>query len=520
MTSEAMTSEAMTDGAADRGSRGRVVMLVDNSVVGDSRVQKVARSAADAGWDSILLGCAVADEPRSWKLGAAEVRVLPLFGVRPRVASAAPARGPRAGAASAGGARAGAAARPRQLLPTGVRRRLPAGVRDGLRQQRRRVRQLRRRVRQFRDWMSDHDRMPRRTARLLIRRPVQYAQLWFWSATKGDRAWRWLEPGLWNYEHTFADAIDELAPDVIHAHDFRMVGVAVRAAQRARAAGRRVAVVWDAHEWVAGVRPGRDDVRWLPAHRAYVREYAPLADAVVTVSETLADMLQREHGLGERPTVVLNAPVVPDGPIDEPGPDVRQLSGLDRDTPLMVYAGIVMPHRGLDTVVDALPQLPGVHLALVAHERSRPVVRRLVRAAAALGAADRVHVLPFVSHEQVVSYLSGADVGLIPLHHWSNYEIALTTKFFEYSHARLPIVVSDVKTMAETVRATGQGEVFRAQDVDDFARAARAVLADPGRYRDAYERPGCLLPTWTWQAQAQVLDSLYDKLAAAARAEA
>lgn len=482
-----MTREATAGGRpAERGTRGRVVMLVDNGVEGDSRVQKVARSAADAGWDTILLGCAPLDAPRSWRLGGAQVRVLPLAGAR-----------------TSGGA--------------------PAGLR---------------RLAGLRRWLLVRGGLPLRMARLL-RRPVEHAQVWFWSAVKGDRAWRWLEPGLWNYERTFAAAIDELAPDLIHGHDFRMVGVAVRAAQRARAAGRRVAVVWDAHEYLPGVKPGRDNARWLPGHRAYVREYAPLADAVVTVSETLADLLWREHHLAERPTVVLNAPALPAetrtaearaaGSCAAQSPpagsaagdavlDLRRMCGLDRSTPLMVYAGMVMVQRGLDTVVDALPLLPGVHLALVVNDPSGAQVRRLVDAAARLGVADRVHVRPFVPHEQVVRLLGSADVGLVPVHRWPNYEIALSTKFFEYSHARLPIVVSDVKTMADTVRATGQGEVFRAQDVTDFARAVRAVLADPGRYRAAYDRPECLLPTWTWQAQAEVLDAVYRRLVPATTA--
>ena len=83
---------------------------------------------------------------------------------------------------------------------------------------------------------------------------------------------------------------------------------------------------------------------------------------------------------------------------------------------------------------------------------------------------------------------------MIPIHHWPNHEIALITKFFEYSHARLPLVVSDVRTMAATVRSTGQGEVFRAEDVDDFVRALSAVLADPeqlpGRVRQAWSAAG------------------------------
>src|SRR5262245_55586067 len=59
------------------GRRGRVVMLVDNGVTGDSRVQKEARSAAGAGWEVILLGLSPDDQPQTWQLGQAEVRLLP-----------------------------------------------------------------------------------------------------------------------------------------------------------------------------------------------------------------------------------------------------------------------------------------------------------------------------------------------------------------------------------------------------------------------------------------------------------
>ncbi|TYC20237.1 glycosyltransferase family 4 protein [Micromonospora sp. MP36] len=428
-------------------------MLVDNAVEGDSRVQKAARSAADAGWDVTLLGCAPTGGERDWRLGRAQVRVLPMGG------------------------------------PTGA----PAGTR-GLRHR-----------------LVRRGGLPLRAARL-ARRPVEHAQVLLWRAVHGDRAWRRLEPGLWGYERLFGPVIDELRPDLVHAHDFRMLGVAARAVLRARAAGRPAKLVWDAHEWLPGARPRRDNARWLPAHLAYVREYVGYADAVVTVSDTLAELLQRDHDLAERPTVLLNAPATADAGDPEPAPDLRRLCGVDRDTPLLVYSGAMAPQRGLDTVVDALPRLPGVHLALVVGDPTAAYVRQLAARAARLGVADRVHPVPYVPHRQVVAFLSGADAGLIPLHHWPNHEIALITKFFEYSHARLPIVVSDVRTMAETVRATGQGEVFRARDSADLVRAVRTVLADPDRYRAAYAGPDSPLPGWTWEAQAQRLDALYRRL--------
>ncbi|MFJ1542710.1 glycosyltransferase family 4 protein [Micromonospora chalcea] len=487
----------------------RVVMLVDNAVEGDSRVQKAARSAADAGWHVTLIGCAHVDTERRWRLGDAEVRVLPLAAV----------------AASGGGAGSRDGSGLRGV--SGLRARLVA--RGGL---------------------------PLRAARL-ARRPVEHAEVRYWRARLRDGAWRRLEPGLWDYERVAGPVVDDLRPDLIHAHDFRMLGVAARAVDRARAAGRDVKLVWDAHEWLPGARPRRDNARWLPAHLGYVREYVGHADAVVTVSDTLADLLVRDHALPERPTVVLNAPVTatteptapsePPAPSEraaseptvseptalgaaardsvvpgavaldqgggsEPAPDLRKRCGLPPGTPLLVYSGAMAVQRGVDTVVEALPLLSGVHLALVVADPAAAYVRQVVARAARHGVGDRVHVLPYVPHRQLVAFLATADVGLIPLHHWPNHEIALITKFFEYAHARLPIVVSDVRTMAETVRATGQGEVFRARDAADLARAVRAVLADPARYRAAYEGPDSPLPGWTWEAQAERLDALYRRL--------
>jgi len=125
--------------------------------------------------------------------------------------------------------------------------------------------------------------------------------------------------------------------------------------------------------------------------------------------------------------------------------------------------------------------------------------------------ADRFHVLPYVPNSELVSYLSTADIGLIPIHHKLNHEISLITKFGEYMQALLPIVVSDVKTMAAEVRRLGNGEVFIAEDTSDFVRAVRAVLADKQRYQSAYTAD--VLSERSWERQAEHLLSIYNRLA-------
>jgi glycogen(starch) synthase len=483
--------------------RGRIVMLVDNGVHGDSRVQKTAAAAAAAGWDVVLLGRGPAE---TWQIGGAEVRLIPTpaplakgshttrrrwlrgpLGYPPTGIAAIRAQKVKAWQADLRARRAQAvlAKRSGRLLAAESALAKVTG-----------------RWVSFRYWQLN--RKPR-----TFHGPWDRAVTRFWQATLGDRAWRRLAPHLWDFELAFGPVIDELKPDLIHANDFRMLGVGARAKVRAAAAGRQVKLVWDAHEFVPGIRPLPHNARWNPAIQAHEREYAPFADAVVTVSDGLAELLRAEHGLAGLPTVVLNAPVAAASVAG--GPDLRALCGVGVGVPLVVYSGAAAVQRGLDVMVEALPRLDGVHVAFVVNAPSDGYVRGLVARAEVLGVGGRLHVLPYVPHDQVVGLLSGADVGVIPIHRWPNHEIALITKFFEYAHARLPMVVSDVRTMAQAVRAAGNGEVFGAEDLDDFVRAVGLVLADPGRYRAVYDDPE-LLASWTWERQATVLDDLYRTL--------
>jgi glycosyltransferase involved in cell wall biosynthesis len=483
----------------------RLVMLVDNAVRGDSRVQKSASSAAQAGWHVVVLGRSPDHTEHRWNLGEAEVRLLPVpetlakrrHEFRRRLL-VAPFAYPPTGIAEN---RAQAVRAWQADLDTRLGESTVAGARRWWLNRQRNLASLLAAWVRFRSWQLRGGNGVRRR----LRTPSDRLYTWFWRLVLDNRAWRRLEPGLWDYEIAYGPVIDELGPDLIHAHDFRMLGVGARAKIRSHGRAR---LVWDAHEYLPGVSPWRDNARWLPAHVGYEREYAPYADATITVSAELAELLQRDHGLARRPAVVLNAPTLTEA---QPAPSLRALCGLDATTNVIVYSGVMAAKRGLSTMVDALPHLPKVHVAFIAPDPQARYVSELVERAKRLGAADRVHIVGYVPHNQVISLLSEADIGVIPVLHFPNHEIALITKFFEYSQARLPIVVSDVRAMAAMVSQTGQGEVFTAGDIDSYVAAVRAVLADPQRYHGSYKLSG-LLDEWTWEAQAQVQIAVYQSV--------
>lgn len=323
--------------------------------------------------------------------------------------------------------------------------------------------------------------------------------------------WRTVHPQVNDYELSYGPVIDALAADVIHAHDVEMLPVAARAVARARAEGRTVRWVYDAHEWVSGLsqyagRSRRSVAAWATLEAEYIRG----ADAVITVSEELADALQRRYRLARRPVVALNIPPV--GGSRAATADVRSAAEVPDGVPLLVYSGGVQAARGVQTAVAALPLLPEAHLAIVAvpsvHSHA---MRAILTQAASLGVADRVHALDPVPPHEVVDFLRTADVGLIPLRHYGSHEFALANKLFEYLHAGVPMVVSDCRAQAEFVREHGLGEVHRADDAEGLAAAVTRVL----ERRDSLKAHFATTPVrdvFTWPRQALAIQRLYHSL--------
>jgi glycosyltransferase involved in cell wall biosynthesis len=318
--------------------------------------------------------------------------------------------------------------------------------------------------------------------------------------------WRSAIPTTMDREMILGSVLDRLQPDIIHVHDVFMLGIGARAAHRAALEGREVKLVYDAHEYIPGIAviPARLVAGYCDLEREFIAD----ADRVITVSEPLARWLRRDHHLDRVPDVVLNAPVeVPD---DARVRDLRDVVGLPPDVPLLAYCGGVNRARGVGTALEALPFLPGVHLAAVAREN--PVTLELQERAAELGVADRFHVAPFVDPELVPSYLRTVTIGISPLLHAPNHDIAVTNKFCEYIAAGIPIVTSDTPAQADLVTKLDLGGVHRAGDVADFARVVRQVLADRDRIARRIATDDELRHRFSWAAQAEVIRDVYHDL--------
>jgi glycosyltransferase involved in cell wall biosynthesis len=301
--------------------------------------------------------------------------------------------------------------------------------------------------------------------------------------------------------------LDQLKPDIIHVHDVYLMGVAAFAQSRARAAGRQIHLVYDAREFVPGLAV--TSPRRVAAHVNLEHEFIDRFERLVTVSGSLASLLVRHHRLRRRPDLVLNAPMT--GPRSAETPNIRQAAGVADGVPLLVYGGGINPARGVQTAIAALAELEGVHLAVVIR-RIEWMPPELLELAGRLGVEDRLHLVPFVDHDQVVHYIESADAGLSPLLHAVNHDVALTNKFCEYLMAGLPVITSDTPEQARLVSELDLGAVHRADDPADLARAAGEVLSRLPELKARIANDATLRERFGWEGQVPVLERLYKEI--------
>ena len=190
--------------------------------------------------------------------------------------------------------------------------------------------------------------------------------------------------------------------------------------------------------------------------------------SVVAVSEAVArSAAAYPEAYRGRMRVVHNAVAAPAA--DAPPHGLRARYGLPEGAPLLVNVGRLARQKNQAAIVEALPGLPGVHLAIVGEGELRGPLQELCRAR---GVDDRVHFLGELPWEEGIAVARGSDAFVFP----SLFE-GMSLALMEAMALGLPVVAGDVPAIREALQ--GAGLLVAPTDADGLAAAAGRVLRDP-----------------------------------------
>ena len=259
--------------------------------------------------------------------------------------------------------------------------------------------------------------------------------------------------------------------------------------------------------------------RMHPAPRAVLqaleRHWAQRADAVVTVNEAYATILERTLRI-DRPATVMNCPVRWVPPTPRPN-RIREALSIPSDTRVALYQGNLMSDRGIEQSMDAILLVPDAVLALLGYGALRDRLEALADVQPYRG---KVYLLPPVPPSELLEWTASADVLVMAIQPTSlNHRYTTPQKLFEAIAAEVPVVAADLPGMAEVVRSTETGVLCDPTSHAAIAAGIRTVLeaspAERAAFRERARRAADR--TYNWESQVATLFGVYTGLLAQER---
>jgi glycosyltransferase involved in cell wall biosynthesis len=285
--------------------------------------------------------------------------------------------------------------------------------------------------------------------------------------------------------------LEELRPDVVHAHEPRQGTPAMAARHR----DLGYAYVIDQHGYASSygedvslrtkvVRAEYDMLRRPMSNYAFRR-----ADAIVAVTDMSKRFLVEHHGVDPDRIQVLPLGVETDIFHRVPGARerIREEEGLRHDDVLIVTAGRLDPAKGLERFIEALGRAKAPEGAkfrlILSGSGNEEYLEKLKASAKEHLRPDQISFRTFMARDRLPEFFSAADVGV-----WGKAAITI----LEAMACGLPVVVPDDEASAHLV-SHGNGASFpagapHAEAVEALVPVLERMMVDAGERKAMGEK--------------------------------
>ena len=243
-----------------------------------------------------------------------------------------------------------------------------------------------------------------------------------------------------------------------------------------------------------------------PSQRMVLEELARLSGRLIVMSESGAELLKRVHDI-PADQIDLIPHGIPHVPV---GGGSKERLGLNGKTVILTF-GLLSPDKGIEYVVDALPEILAAHPETVyvvlgaTHphvvEREGEAYRLMLEARAKHLGVDGSMIFHnrFVSQAELTEFLSAADIYVTP---YLNAE-QITSGTLAYAVGAGKAVISTPYIYARELLADGRGALVPWRDSGAIAREVVELGRDPVRYRTMCARAAEHGREMTWPAVAR-----------------
>jgi glycosyltransferase involved in cell wall biosynthesis len=262
-------------------------------------------------------------------------------------------------------------------------------------------------------------------------------------------------------------------------------------------------LVYDSHEYFTGVPELVNRPRIQKVWRSIEAFIFPKLKHVITVNESIADLYEKDYG--NRPVVIRN---IPEKAISSIEKESRENLELPDDKFIIILQGNgINVQRGVEEAVQMMEFLEGCLLLIAGSGDVIPWLKEMV---IEQKLSEKVRFLPRMPYSQLMQITAVCDLGLsLDKDTNINYRFSLPNKLFDYIHAGIPVLASDLPEVKKIVESYSVGKIAPSHDPKELSRLVDSMRNDKTameNYKLHCKRAAVEL---TWDQEAEVLKRFY-----------
>lgn len=287
--------------------------------------------------------------------------------------------------------------------------------------------------------------------------------------------------------------------DIYHSNDLNVLPQGYICAKLLR----RRKLVYDSHE-VQSSRTGYGKGQAL-VEKMLINK----SDVMIMTTNTRANYVRDLYKI-KKPEVIHNYPFYTGNDSIENKYDMYNILNIPKDEPILLYQGGIQQGRGLEKIVEAIPQFNRGVTVFIGSGKLKPTIINMVKE---IGIEEKVRFLDKVPVQELKYYTANAYLGFQVLNNVCfNHYSALSNKLFEYIMGQVPVVACDFPEIKRVVEGEEIGICVDSHKPEEIARATNKLLEDKELHKRCKENCIVAREKFNWNNEKNNFVRIYDKL--------
>ncbi len=271
---------------------------------------------------------------------------------------------------------------------------------------------------------------------------------------------------------------------------------------------RKTKLVYDSHEYFTEVpelisRPFIQKI-WKTLESFML----PRLKNIYTVNESIATIYRNQYRVNVK--VIRNVPILHE-PLIQTKEELRKELSLPLDKKIFILQGAgINIQRGSEEAVEAIASVPNATLLIVGGGDVIPDLKLTVEQ---LHLEDKVIFKNKMPSSELRRHTAASDVGLsLDKDTNLNYRYSLPNKLFDYLHAGIPVIASNLPEVANVINKYEAGIIISSHQPGEIALCMNDMINNQQLYERLKKNTLIASQELNWQKEQQVLLNIFAEI--------